>query len=161
MAYGQGGWRRGRRNMYYLTGMPGWMRFGYPSWWMGSPAGMPAAQSPLQAGQIPQPYSTQTPAQISVPSHENCANYRDGFCTLYGIPIDPNTPVCPNFTPKNISSTPQMSSTPPTFQVPVGFPQAQMSKDQEIQMLEGQARMVEQQLELIKKRLEELKKEVR
>jgi len=156
MAYGQGGWRRGRRNMYYLTGMPGWMRFGYPPWWMGSPAGVPVAQSPLQVGQILQPYSTQAPVQGSAPSHKDCANYRDGFCMLYGIPVDPSTPVCPNFTPRNVSSTSQMPPTQFVSQVPVGFPQ--VSKDQEIQMLENQARMVEQQLELIKKRLEELRR---
>ncbi len=156
MAYGQAG-RRGRRNIYYLTGMPGWMRF---SWGMWTPAGMPVAQLPLQAGRMPQPYSTQAP-QALVLSHENCANYRDGFCTLYGIPVDPNTPVCPNFRPKSVSSAPQMQPTPSVFQAPIGFPQTQVSKDQEIRMLEAQARMLEQQLELIRKRLEELKREVR
>ncbi|NOR79173.1 MAG: hypothetical protein GQ523_12370 [Methanophagales archaeon] len=46
----------GRRNMYYLTGLPGWMRFGYsPGWVSRSPTGMPpGAQYLTQTGQMPQ-----------------------------------------------------------------------------------------------------------
>ncbi len=49
-----GGYRR--RNMYYLTGLPGWMRFGYsPGWADRSPTGMPpGAQYLTQTGQMPQ-----------------------------------------------------------------------------------------------------------
>lgn len=45
-----------RRNMYYLTGLPGWMRFGYSPGWIGrSPTGLPpAAQYLTQTGQMPQ-----------------------------------------------------------------------------------------------------------
>jgi len=44
------------RNMYYLTGLPGWMRFGYSPGWIGrSPIGLPpAAQYLAQTGQMPQ-----------------------------------------------------------------------------------------------------------
>ncbi len=44
------------RNMYYLTGLPGWMRFGYSPGWRGrSPTGMPpGAQYLRQTGQMPQ-----------------------------------------------------------------------------------------------------------
>ena len=44
------------RNMYYLTGLPGWMRFGYSPGWVGrSPTGMPpGAQYLYQTGQMPQ-----------------------------------------------------------------------------------------------------------
>lgn len=146
MAYGQGGWRR--RNMYYLTGLPGWMRFGYLT----------------QTGQVLQPSPAQVPAQISVPTHGDCANFRDGFCALNGAAVDPSAPACPSFIPKSSTPAPQTPSTHPMFQASAGFPPAQMPqipKEQEIQMLEWQARMVEQQLEQIKKRLEELKKGVR
>jgi hypothetical protein len=49
-----GGYRR--RNMYYLTGLPGWMRFGYsPGLADRSPTGMPpGAQYLMQTGQMPQ-----------------------------------------------------------------------------------------------------------
>jgi hypothetical protein len=42
--------------MYYLTGLPGWMRFGYSPGWIGrSPTGLPpAAQYLIQGGQMPQ-----------------------------------------------------------------------------------------------------------
>ena len=42
--------------MYYLTGLPGWMRFGYSPGWVGrSPTGMPpGAQYLMQTGQMPQ-----------------------------------------------------------------------------------------------------------
>ncbi len=165
MAYAQGGWRRRRRNMYYITGMPGWMRFGYSPGWVGrSPTELPPTAQYLQMGQASQPYPSQVPAQTTVPTHENCVHFKDGFCTLYGIAINPSTPVCPNFTPKSSAPTSQTPLTQPMFQSPAGFPPAQMPqilKEQEIQMLEEQARMAEQQLEQIRKRLEELKKEVK
>jgi len=42
--------------MYYMTGLPGWMRFGYSPGWVGrSPTGMPpGAQYLTQTGQMPQ-----------------------------------------------------------------------------------------------------------
>lgn len=158
MAYGQGGWRR--RNMYRLTGLPGWMRFGHsPGWEDKNPTGLPpTAQYSMQTGQVPQPMPL---AQTVPPTHENCVHFKDGFCTLYGIQMDPNTPTCPNFTPKNSAPAPQTPPTHPMFQAPADFPPAQIPKKQEIQILEDQARMFEQQLKQIKKRLEELKKEVK
>ncbi len=41
----------GYRNMYYATGLPGWMRFGYSPGWGGMP---PGAQYLSQTGQMPQ-----------------------------------------------------------------------------------------------------------
>ena len=156
MAYGQGGWRRRRRNMYRLTGLPGWMRFGYSPGWTGrSPTGLPpTAQYLMQTGQVPQPYIVQ--AQTLVPTHGDCANFGNEFCALYGIAIDPDEPACPSFTPKNPTLTSQTSPMQPTSSPPAQMPQ--IPKEQEIQMLEGQARMLGQQLQQIKKRLEELSK---
>ena len=44
------------RNMYNLTGLPGWIRFGFSPGWSGrSPTGLPpTAQWILQSGQLPQ-----------------------------------------------------------------------------------------------------------
>jgi hypothetical protein len=44
------------RNTYYLTGLPGWMRFGFSPGWIGrSPAGLPpAAQYLTQTGKMSQ-----------------------------------------------------------------------------------------------------------
>jgi hypothetical protein len=98
------------RNMYYLTGLPGWIRFGYSPGWVGrSPTGLPpTAQYLMQSGQMPQ-YMSYLQQQAPV-----------------GAPVAP--------------------------MMPTGMP-----KEEEVQMLEGQAKMMEQQLEQIKKRLEELK----
>lgn len=38
------------RNMFYMTGQPGWMRFGYSPGWGGMP---PGAQYLAQTGQVP------------------------------------------------------------------------------------------------------------
>jgi hypothetical protein len=154
MAYGQGGWRR--RNMYRLTGLPGWMRLGYSSGWMGrSPTELPpTAQHLMQTEQVPRPYPAQ--AQTLAPTHGDCANFKNGFCALYGAVVDPGEPVCQSFMPRNPTVTSQISPMQPT-----GFPPAhmpQIPKEQEIQMLDDQARMLEQQLQHIKKRIEELGK---
>jgi hypothetical protein len=46
----------GHRNMYYLTGLPGWMRFGFSPGWIGrSPTGLGPAASYLMTGQWPTP----------------------------------------------------------------------------------------------------------
>jgi hypothetical protein len=97
------------RNMYYLTGLPGWMRFGYSPGWIGkSPTGLPpTAQYFAQTGQIPQ-FTSWLPQQA------------------------------------------------PVGTAPMGMPA--MPKEQEISMLEAQAKALEPQLEQIKKRLGELRK---
>ena len=47
---------RGHRWMYWLTGLPGWMRFGYSSGWMGmSPYGLGPGVTYLMSGQWPTP----------------------------------------------------------------------------------------------------------
>jgi hypothetical protein len=99
----------GHRNMYYATGLPGWIRFGFSPGWRGrSPTGLPpTAQYLMQTGQLPQvmSYFQQTSAPLQAP-----------------------------------------------MQVP------QITKEQEMQMLEDQAKILGQQLEQIKKRLDEIKK---
>jgi len=42
---------RGYRWMYYATGLPGWIRFGFSPGWGGLP---PAANYLIQSGQLPQ-----------------------------------------------------------------------------------------------------------
>ncbi len=105
----------GHRNMYYATGLPGWIRFGFSPGWRGrSPTGLPpTAQYLMQTGQLPQvmSYFQQSPVQ-------------------------------------------QQTQTP--LQTPMQMPQ--ITKEQEMQMLENQAKILGQQLEQIKKRLDEIKK---
>jgi hypothetical protein len=45
-----------RRNMYYATGLPGWMRLGYSPGWVGrSPSGLGPCAQMLMTGQWPAP----------------------------------------------------------------------------------------------------------
>ncbi len=45
-----------RRNMYYATGLPGWMRFGYSPGWVGrSASGLGPCAEYLMTGQWPNP----------------------------------------------------------------------------------------------------------
>ena len=47
---------RGYRRMYQLTGLPGWMRFGFSPGWLGrSPTGLGPATTFLTSGQWPTP----------------------------------------------------------------------------------------------------------
>ncbi|KYH40124.1 MAG: hypothetical protein AYL32_013350 [Candidatus Bathyarchaeota archaeon B26-2] len=58
------------RRMYYLTGLPGWIRFGYSPGWLGrSPTGLPpTAQWLMQSGLLPQFMQyLQTTAPTAVP----------------------------------------------------------------------------------------------
>jgi hypothetical protein len=99
-------WRR----MYYLTGLPGWMRFGYSPGWVGrSPTGLPpTAEWIISSGLMPQ--------------------YRQ-YLTNKGA-----------------------------SQIPLYMPWAPVSKEDEIRMLEEQAKSIETQLEATRRRLENLKK---
>lgn len=100
----------GYRWMYQLTGLPGWVRFGYSPGWGGIP---PGAQYLMQTGQLPQ------------------------FWSWLGA---------------------QAPFVPPSgaWSWPMGAPA--MSKEQEVQLLQGQAKALEGQLEQIRRRIEELEK---
>ncbi|MBA1343281.1 MAG: hypothetical protein C5S52_06755 [ANME-2 cluster archaeon] len=63
--------RGGHRNMYYATGMPGWMRLGYSPGWVGrSPGGLPPTVQYMRTGmwQTPQPEATVAGMQASMPA---------------------------------------------------------------------------------------------
>jgi len=101
--------------MYYMTGLPGWMRFGYSPGWQGMP---PGAQYLMQSGQLPQFtefLQQRTPAVSAVP----------------GAPVG--------------------------WSVPPYVPQ--MTKEQEIALLEQQMEVLEQQLRAIEERMKRLKEE--
>jgi len=116
--------------MYYLTGMPGWLRFGYSPGWVGrSPTGLPpTAQWIMQSGLMPQYLSYLQTTVPTVPP-----------AIPTGVPPTPTTP----------------TAAPTPFAMP--FPPA-LTKEQEKQMLEQQVKSLEAQLNAIRKRLEELSK---
>ena len=50
----------GNRNMYRMTGLPGWMRFGYSPGWQGrSPSGLGPCAEYLMTGRWPTPQMEQ------------------------------------------------------------------------------------------------------
>ncbi len=54
----------GHRNMYNLTGQPGWMRLGYSPGWAGrSPSGLGPCAEYMLAGRWPTPMGAFTPPQ--------------------------------------------------------------------------------------------------
>ena len=80
------------RRMYYLTGLPGWVRFGYSPGWMGrSPTGLPpTAQWIMQSGLMPQYLSyLQATAPVAPPA---------AVPPTLGTPSAPTTPFAPVLT---------------------------------------------------------------
>ncbi len=39
------------------------------------------------------------------PTHKDCANFRNGICTINGVAVDPNGTICPNFVAKGVMKT--------------------------------------------------------
>ena len=126
------------RYMYYMTGLPGWIRFGFSPGWLGrSPTGLPpTAQWLMQSGLLPQYMQY---LQTQVPQ------------TVPPTTVPTTTP--PAVQPSVATLTPAPTSTP--FGAPFT---TTYSKEQEKTMLEQQVTMLESQLEAIRKRLEELSK---
>ena len=63
--------RGGHRNMYYATGMPGWMRLGYSPGWVGrTSSGLPPTVQYMRTGmwQTPQPQATVAGMQAGMPA---------------------------------------------------------------------------------------------
>jgi hypothetical protein len=43
------------------------------------------------------PINSQQPSMQTTMIHINCVHFRNGFCTLKGVSVDPNGPACQNF----------------------------------------------------------------
>lgn len=76
------------RNMYYLTGLPGWLRFGYSPGWIGrSPTGLPpTAQWLTQSGMLPQFLSY---LGANTPYAEGVPQATPQTPTTFGMPFGP------------------------------------------------------------------------
>ena len=51
--------------------------------------------------------------QPGFPAHRDCANFRNGLCTLNGVAVNPNGAACPKSTPKSLMVTPQVTRAYP------------------------------------------------
>lgn len=109
--------RNRHRWMYYLTGMPGWMRFGFSPGWMGqSPTALGPAAQYLTHGTWPTPQMNYAWQQGQIPSSP-----MPGFPT----PYDP-------------------------------WGAAELTQEQELNILKAEAEQLEDELFAIEKRIEEL-----
>ena len=117
------------RYMYYMTGLPGWMRFGFSPGWVGrSPTGLPpTAQWLIQSGLLPQ-YTQWLQSQV------------------------------PPVAPPTATPVPPDSAPPTQAPMPYGMPFPAFTEEQEKQMLEQQVQILKEQLEATRKRLGELSK---
>ena len=123
------------RRMYYATGLPGWMRFGFSPGWAGrSPTGLGLCASYFMTGQWPTPQAQALPSwegpgvgRQAVQSGQAAYPYYGG---AWAYP--------PPFTPPGVA--------------PV------VTKEQELAWLKSQADMLSQQLEQINTRISEWEK---
>lgn len=144
----------GPRGLGPMTGGGRGFCAGYP-YYSGPPVGLPSA--------------------YPRPTHKDCANFKDGVCTLDNITVDPDGPACQRFTPRAGVGQSYPPQTPPTYSPytqygypPSGYPPAMypnypqappapsLTPEQEKQMLEQMLKVIESQLNAIKKRLQEL-----
>jgi len=126
------------RWMYYATGLPGWMRFGFSPGWVGrSPTGLGPCASYLMTGTWPTPQA-QTYWQAAQSGQAPYPYYGGAWAMTppaFGAGFAPGAPF-PG----------------------AGFAPG-LSKEQELDMLKNQADMLNQQMEQINNRISELEKE--
>jgi len=124
--------------MYYATGLPGWMRFGFSPGWVGrSPNGLGPCASYLMSGTWPTPQAQ---------AYWQAAQSGQAQYPYYGG---------------------TWATTPPAFGSGFAqgapFPDAgfapEYSEEQELEMLKGQADMLSQQMGQINQRISELEAE--
>jgi len=124
----------GNRYMYYLTGLPGWMRFGFSPGWLGrSPTGLGPTASYLMTGQWPTPqaqsyWQAMQAGQTPYPAYGGPGTMPYGFPQAPGI-----TPGVAPFAPA-------------------------ASPEQELSFLRDQAGALKNQIDQINSRIKELEK---
>ena len=111
------------RRMYYLTGVPGWVRFGYsPGWVDRSPTGLPpTAQWLMQSGLLPQYMQYLQTSPPAVPPT--------------GVPPTPSAPAAP-VTPFGVPFVPTYTKE-----------QEKQMLDQQVKALEAQLEAIRKRLE--------------
>lgn len=135
----------GHRNMYYQTGLPGWMRFGFSPGWLGrSPTGLGPGANYLTTGQWPTPqaqayWGAMQAGQAPYPAFGEVGAMPYG----YGQPTGGATPGYG----QPMGATPGMTPFGP-----------QMSREQELEFLKNQAGTLKDQIDQINSRIKELEK---
>ncbi len=76
------------RNMYYMTGLPGWMRFGYSPGWVGrSASGLGPCAEYLMSGQWPTPEMQMAAQGYPMGQTGMPMGYADPYGMGYGSPM--------------------------------------------------------------------------
>jgi len=120
--------------MYYLTGLPGWMRFGFSPGWLGrSPTGLGPAASYLMTGQWPTPQA-QAYWQAMQAGQAPYPAYGGTGAIPYGFPQAPG--ITPGVAPFAPGAGPE----------------------QELSFLQSQASALKNQIDQIDSRIKELEK---
>lgn len=115
------------RWMYYATGLPGWMRFGFSPGWLGrSPTGLGPCASYFMTGQWPTPQAQ---------AYWQAVQSGQAAYPYYGGAWAYPPPFAPGVQPGTATET---------------------MKEQELAWLKNQADMLSQQLEQISNRISEL-----
>jgi len=110
------------RYMYYMTGLPGWIRFGFSPGWLGiSPTGLPpTAQWLLQSGLLPQ--------------------YMQWLQTAAPTVVSPTTTPP---TGAQVTSTPFLTAFAPTY----SKEQEKQMLEQQVKILESQLEALRKRIE--------------
>lgn len=146
---------RGHRRMYRLTGLPGWMRFGFSPGWMGmNPYGLGPGATYLMTGQWPTPqaqaqWQAMQAGQVPYPSYP-------GAMPFYGAAPGAMPPyrAAPGAMPPYGAAAGAM---PPYGAPPGAMPFApQVTPEQELDFLKNQAQAIKGQLDQIEARIGEL-----
>lgn len=124
------------RYMYYATGLPGWMRFGFSPGWQGvSPTGMGPGATFLTTGRWPTPQAQSAWQAMQ----QGGGPYPGAMQPGYPPPGGGGMPYQPTY-PGGAGPAPGMQPT----------------KEQEVQFLRTQAQQLQDHLEKIKERLAQL-----
>jgi hypothetical protein len=148
-----------RRNMYYLTGLPGWMRFGYSPGWVGrSPTGLsPTAEWIISSGLIPQYRSylsgTIPPASSPLTREEEIKMLEEQAKAIEGQLNTIRNRI------ETLKKTPS-SEAPYYPPAPYGFA-PQPTPEEELASLEEYRRNLEEEIKGVDARIEELKKSIK
>lgn len=153
-------WRR----MYYLTGLPGWLRFGYSPGWLGrSPTGLPpTAQWLIQVGLIPQPtqqspvnpYPTQQPPTFPYQTKEQEKQFLEQQAKTLESQLE--------FLRRRLEELKKGSTQTVDYSVPFmpfGYPTAYTpTPEEELASLEEYRKQLDEEVKGVNARIEELRK---
>jgi chaperonin cofactor prefoldin len=154
------------RNMYYATGLPGWMRFGHSPGWVGrSPTGMPpGAEWIMSSGQMPQyqeylqsRMTAAPPTALVPPSGATLTKEQEKQMLEHQVSTIESQLEATRKRMEELRKSPSTSQpqqTPPYYPSPYGM----STPEDELASLEDYKRNLNDEIKGVESRIEELKK---